>query len=158
MLASLLQLVSNENQMIVDMNSLLGTNFNQASINNACSFGIQVAPMLGTYNGVIQSARSLDPNNATSITSFYEKLFLLAADVFIVNSAIDELSYKTAFKSTGELNDSLKLGKLSELCGDACYSEVLSQIHWFIRDNFGNMLNDFLGWAGNRIEPSSCPS
>ena len=156
--SSLLELVSNGNQMIGDMNSILGTSFDQTNINSACSYGIQIAPMLGTYNDVILSARLVDPNNATSVTSFYEKLFLLAADVFIVNSAIDEISYKTAFRTTGELNDGLKLGKLAALCGDVCYSEVLSQIHWFIRDNFNGMLNDFLSWAGTKLEPNSCAS
>ena len=156
--SSLLELVTNANLMIGDMNGLLGTNFNQTSVDNACSYGIQIAPLLGTYNDVILSARSINPNNATSVTSFYEKIFLLAADFFIVNSAIDEISYRTAFRTTGELNDGLKLGKLTELCGDACYSEVLSQIHWFIRDNFNGMLNDFLSWAGTKLEPNSCGS
>lgn len=149
-------LLQEGNKILANMNLVLNTSLDQADANLVCSTGIQIAPVVGSYDELILSARAVTPDNATSISSFYENLFLLAADFFILNSAADAVAYKVAFKSTGELNDGLKLGKIVSLCGDSCYSALLSQIHWIIRDNFNGMLGDFENWAARATQPNSC--
>jgi len=153
---SLLMMISNGNSIILTMNTNLGTNFDYTNVAESCSVALQYAPVLGTYNSVIVSAQQVDPNNATSITTFYENIFQLAADYFIVNGAIDSAGFKLAWSGTAELNDGLKLEKIVSLCGDVCYAALLSQIHWFIRNNFDNEANDFMSWATNYLQPKSC--
>ena len=153
---SLLNMISNGNNIILSINNVLGTNFDQASVSQTCSIALQFAPAVSTYDQVITSARYVNSDNATSVTNFYENIFQLAAEYFIIKSAIDAVGYKVAFAGTAELNDGLKLGKIVSLCGDSCYSDLLSRIHWFLRDNFDYMVGDFLSWATKIMQDKSC--
>jgi hypothetical protein len=71
--------------------------------------------------------------------------------VTIVGIALDGVLYKAAFQTTGELNDGLKLGELRSLCGDTCYSDVLSSLYWFIKGTASSLIDDFLGWAASYL-------
>jgi hypothetical protein len=44
------------------------------------------------------------------------------------------------------LNDALGLATLRSVCGDECYSVVLSGIHWAIRDYMDQFLCQFETW------------
>lgn len=130
------------------INGAFGTNFEPITIDSSeCSLLLAFVPMVGSYNDGITAAKQYDPNNSTSVTNFYEKAFILAAEVTIVGFALDGTLYKASFHATGELNDALKLGKLRSLCGDACYRDVLSAIYWFINGTASSALDDFLSWA-----------
>src|SRR5438105_549972 len=126
------QLVSNIATIIQDMDGTLGTGFGavaQVDTSN-CDLVLKFVPILGSYNSLIRDSRTVDPNNATSVKVFYEDAFILTSDFIIIN---DSVSYRIAFRTTGEMNDALKLAKLRGLCGDECYRVVLSGTHWVIR-------------------------
>jgi len=125
------QLISNAATVLQDMDGTLGTGFGKVVQFDAsnCDIVLQFVPILGSYNSFVTDSRQLDPNNSTSVTKFYEDAFLLSSDILLLN---DKIVYKVAFRATGEINDALKLDKLTSLCGDDCYRAVLSGIHWTI--------------------------
>jgi hypothetical protein len=139
-------LVANALTILQDMDGTLGTGFGHFAQFDAsnCDFVVQFLPILGSYNSLVRDSRTLDANNSTSVKVFYEDLFLLSSDFIMIN---DSVGYKIAFKSTGELNDALKLDKLREVCGNDCYKVVLSGIHWAIRDYMDQLLCQFESWA-----------
>ena len=145
------ELVSNAVIIIQDMDGTLGTGFGRIAQFDAsnCDVVIQFLPILGSYNTLVRDSRSLDATNSTSVKVFYEDAFLLSSDFVILN---DKLVYKVAFKSTGEINDALKLAKLRSLCGDECYRVVLSGIHWTIRVKLDQYLCEFETWVGQSVQ------
>ena len=145
------ELVSNTATILQDMDGTLGTGFGrvvQFDPSN-CDIVVQFLPILGSYNLLVRDSKTLDRNNSTSVRQFYIDAFLLSSDFVIIN---DYAAYKIAFKSTGEMNDALKLGKLRSLCGDECYRAVLSGIHWAIRVYMNEYLCDFENWAGQYVQ------
>jgi hypothetical protein len=145
------ELVSNAITVVQDMDGTLGTGFGHFAQFDAsnCDIVIQFLPILGSYNSLVRDSRSLDSTNSTSVRAFYEDAFLLSSDFVILN---DKLVYKVAFRSTGELNDALKLAKLRSVCGDECYRVVLSGIHWTIRVKLNQYLCEFETWAGQSVQ------
>jgi hypothetical protein len=144
------QLVSNVATIIQDMDGTMGTGFGkvvQFDTSN-CSIVVQFIPVLGPYNSLVRDSKNVDPSNATSVKIFYEDAFILSSDTIIIN---DSVSYRVAFRSTGELNDALKLAKLREFCGDECYRVVLSGIHWAIRVYMDQYLCDFENMASQYV-------
>jgi hypothetical protein len=145
------ELVSNAVIIIQDMDGTLGTGFGRIAQFDAsnCDVVIQFLPILGSYNTLVRDSRSLDATNSTSVKAFYEDAFLLSSDFVILN---DKLVYKVAFRSTGEINDALKLAKLRSVCGDECYRVVLSGIHWTIRVKLDQYICEFEDWAGQSVQ------
>jgi hypothetical protein len=136
--------VSNTLSILQSMNRAVGTNFGPFQLDpSQCDVVVQYVPIIGSYDDLVIAARQLNPNNSTSVKVFYERLFLLSSDFIIMN---DSFAYNYAFKSTGELNDALGLARLRSVCGDECYSIVLSGIHWAIRDYMNQFLCQFEGW------------
>lgn len=135
-----------------DLNQAFGTNFQTLTVDSGeCSVLLAFVPIVGSYNDVIVAANQYNSSNPPSVTNFYEKSFILAAEVLLVGFALDGTLYKASFHATGELNDALKLGKLRSLCGDTCYSDVLSSIYWFLNGTASSAASDFLSWAGQYI-------
>jgi len=133
-----------------DMDGTLGTGFGavaQVDTSN-CDLVLKFVPILGSYNSLVRDSKTVDPNNATSVKIFYEDAFILTSDFIIIN---DSVSYRVAFRSTGEMNDALKLGKLKGLCGDECYGVTLSGIHWAIRVYMNQFLCQFESWASQYV-------
>ena len=145
------ELVSNAVIIIQDMDGTLGTGFGRIAQFDAanCDVVIQFLPILGSYNPLVRDSRRLDATNSTSVKVFYGDAFLLSSDFVILN---DKLVYKVAFRSTGEINDALKLAKLRSVCGDECYRVVLSGIHWTIRVKLDQYLCEFEDWAGQSVQ------
>jgi len=114
-----------------------------------CDLVLHYVPVVGSYNQLILSARSFNQNNVTSVKVFYEDAFLLSSQMIIIN---DYAAYRVAFTSTGELNDALGLGTLRSLCGDECYSVVLSGIHWTVRDYMDQFLCQFDAFAAKYVQ------
>lgn len=142
--------VANTLTILQDMDRTIGTGFGLLQFDASnCDIVIQYLPLLGTYDSLILASRSLDPNNATSVRVFYENAFLLSSDFIIIN---DKVAYNIAFKSTGEMNNALKLAKLSEVCGDDCYRVVLSGIHWTIRVYMDQFICQFESWASQYVQ------
>jgi hypothetical protein len=139
--------VANTLTILQDMDRTIGTGFGLLQFDASnCDVVVQFVPVLGTYDSLILASRSVDPNNATSVKVFYEDAFLLSSDFIIIN---DKVAYNIAFKSTGEMNNALKLAKLGEVCGDDCYRVVLSGIHWTIRVYMDQFLCQFESWASH---------
>jgi hypothetical protein len=142
--------VANTLTIVQDMDRTIGVGFGTLQFDASnCDVVIQYLPLLGTYDSLILASRSLDPNNATSVKVFYEDAFLLSSDFIIINDAV---AYKIAFKSTGDLNNALGLATLRSVCGDDCYSVVLSGIHWTIRVYMDQFLCQFEGWASKYVQ------
>ena len=143
-------LVANTLTVLQDMDGTLGTGFGHVAQFDAsnCDFVVQFLPILGTYSSLVRDSRTVDANNSTSVKVFYEDLFLLSSDFIIIN---DSVAYKVAFRSTGEMNDALKLAKLRDVCGDDCYRVALSGIHWSIRLYMNQYLCQFESWASQYV-------
>ena len=128
----------------------MGTGFGAVQFDASnCDLVVQYLPLLGSYDSLISASRSLDPNNATSVKVFYESAFLLSSDFVIIN---DKVAYNVAFKSTGEMNNALGLARLRSVCGDDCYSAVLSGMHWTIRVYMNQFTCQFESWASEYIQ------
>jgi len=138
--------------ILQDMDHTIGTGFGavQFDASQGCDVVVQYAPVLGTYDNLIFASRALNPNNATSVKAFYVDAFLMSSDFIIINDAV---SYKLAFKTTGELNNDLGLATLRSVCGDDCYSAVLSGIHWTIRLYMNQFLCTFESWLASLQVP-----
>ena len=141
--------VANTLTILQDMDRTIGTGFGLLQFDASnCDVVIQYLPLLGTYDSLVLASKSVDPNNASSVKMFYEDAFLLSSDFVIIN---DKVAYNVAFKSTGEMNNALKLAKLSDVCGDDCYRAVLSGIHWTIRVYMNQFLCQFESWASQYV-------
>jgi len=134
--------------ILQDMDRTIGTGFGavQFDASQGCDVVVQYAPVLGTYDNLVTASRALDPNNATSVKKFYEDAFLMSSEFVIINDAV---SYKIAFKTTGELNNNLGLATLRSVCGDDCYRVVLSGMHWTVRLYMNQFLCTFEGWLSS---------
>lgn len=139
----------------LDLNNAFGTDFAPLTVNSGeCKVLVTFVPIVGSYDDVIIAAQQYNDSNPASVRDFYEKAFILAAEVMLVGFALDGTLYKASFQATGELNDGLKLGKLQSICGDVCYADVLSAIYWFINGTAVSALDGFVGWAITNL-PSS---
>jgi len=142
--------LANTLTILQDMDRTIGTGFGLLQFDASnCDVVIQYLPLLGTYDSLVLASKSVDPNNASSVKMFYEDAFLLSSDFVIIN---DKVAYNIAFKSTGEMNDALKLAKLSDVCGDDCYRAVLSGIHWTMRVYMDQFLSQFESWASQYVQ------
>ena len=138
-----------------DLNNAFGTDFVPLTINSAeCKVLVAFVPLVGSYDDLIVAAQQYNASNPASVRNFYEKAFIVAAEVTIVGFALDGTLYKSSFQATGELNDGLKLGKLQSICGDTCYADVLSAIYWFINGTEVSALDALIAWAFTNL-PSS---
>ncbi len=143
-------IIANTLTILQDMDRTIGTGFGLLQFDASnCDVVIQYLPLLGTYDSLVLASKSVDPNNASSVKMFYEDAFLLSSDFVIIN---DKVAYNIAFKSTGEMNDALKLAKLSDVCGDDCYRAVLSGIHWTMRVYMDQFLCQFESWASQYVQ------
>ena len=142
-------------QVEQDLNNVFGTDFAPLVVNSGeCKVLVTFVPLVGSYDDLIVAAQQYNASNPASVTNFYEKAFILAAEVTLVGFALDGTLYKASFQATGELNDGLKLGKLQSICGDACYADVLSAIYWFINGTAVSALDGFLTWAFENLPAS----
>jgi len=133
-------------------------NFQPVTVSeDQCKFLVSFVPIVGSYNDLIVAARQYEPNDPASVRNFYFKALVLAAEITVVGIALDDFLYKTAFKSTAILNDELKIGKLQSVCGDACYSDVLSATYQFINGTASGLLDDFISWAAAFIPLRNVP-
>lgn len=142
-------------QVEQDINSALGTDFAPIAVDSGeCKVLLAFVPMVGSYDDLITAAQEYNSSNPASVKNFYEKAFIVAAEVTLVGFALDGTLYKASFQATGELNDGLKLGKLQSICGDVCYSDVLSTIYWFIKDTAASAVDGFLSWTISNLPTS----
>jgi hypothetical protein len=139
--------MSNTLYVLQGMNHVIGTKFGPFRLDpSQCDVVVQYVPILGSYDALIAASNKVDPGNSTSVKVFYEDLFFLSSDFVIMN---DKLAYNVAFKSTGEMNNALGLSRLRSVCGDDCYSLVLSGIHWVIRDFMNQFACQFESWLAS---------
>lgn len=92
---------------------------------------LQYAPLVEPYNQLYESSLNLPSENKTDYNFFYTDLGKFSLEVCIIES---KMSYKIAYKTTGELANYFKLNQLSPYLGDEGYKVLLSEIHWSIRE------------------------
>jgi hypothetical protein len=105
---------------------------------------LQYTPLVEPYNQLYQSSLKLPSENKTDYNSFYTDIGIFSLEVCIIES---KMSYKIAYKTTGELASNFKLYQLSPYIGDEGYKVLLSEIHWSIREQIDNqtkVLSNFL--------------
>ncbi len=97
---------------------------------------LSYAPVLESYNKLYKASLKLPSNRDEDYWEFYKNLFLLLFDVAFVQGKVE---YKVAFKSVWELIQILKLYKVQKVLGHKGYGLLLSEIHWSIRAEVGNI-------------------
>ena len=128
-----LDVIDRVNLLIRMINEAFKTDFpkldreNQALINDVQ----ELIPLVAPYNDLILSARNYRDNDSDTAKQLFINAYSLAFGVIMVEGKI---AYSIAFKTTGFLNNVLKIGKMRTLFGDVVYSKLLSKIHWYFRD------------------------
>jgi len=136
-----LEIVNNINLMIRTINEAFRTDFPELNVNDltVVSNLQELVPFVDPYNDLIKSARNYDENNPETAKPLIMNCYMLGFNVIVLEGKI---TYSIAFKTTGLINNLLKLGKLRGIVGDTLYSEFLSRIYWFIGDKLTNLPND----------------
>ena len=127
--------------VIEEINTAFGTDFPKIDITQVSGHEIQeFIPLVEAYNNLIRSAKEFDENDPESVKRVYVNSYYFACAVVIIE---EKFAYKIAFKATGYLNNLLKLQKLRKICGNQCYKQVLSKLHWLIRNHAQELEKDF---------------
>jgi len=126
--------ISNVNRIIDIANENFGTDFKRIEVeerefkklSKTAHIVEKYTPLIGPYNELIISAKNLDPKDESSINELYVNTLFLGGDIFLINSGA---IHKASFEITRELNNKLGLAAARGICGDACYSMLLSKIY-----------------------------
>lgn len=98
-------------------------------------------PVIDSYNQLHNSSQKLHSENNVDYYNFYTDLFIFTADVAFTK---EKMAYKTAYKATGILARSIGLNHCTKIIGYQGYGLVLHSIHWKIRAECNETLEDFL--------------
>ncbi|MEM3365385.1 MAG: hypothetical protein QXM93_03075 [Candidatus Methanomethyliaceae archaeon] len=148
-ITSSLELIQRINSVIEEINQALKADFPKINSDEATFHQIQeFIPLVEPYNNLILSARNFNETDPGSVKQIYMDSYYFASSVVIIEG---KFAYRIAYGATGFLNNLLKLHKLRGICGNECYSYVLSKIHSFIRNystelekEFQDILNQLL--------------
>jgi len=94
---------------------------------------LKYIPLLDPYNKLYESSLNLPSDQDKDYETFYANLGEFSFEVCILES---QISYKFAYKATGDIAYNFKLYKLVPYIGNEGYSILLSEIHWSIREKF----------------------
>jgi len=103
------------------------------------STAVKYAPLVNSYNELIESSKNLDPEDEDSVRRFYIALFLVGVDIALINSGA---IYKGTYKSVWEINQALGLREVVPFIGYKGYGFLLSSIHWTLRGYIEGFKND----------------
>lgn len=118
---------------------------NTIRIVSAIKYFEEYAPLIHTYNELIESSKELDKNDPESINRFYMSTLFFVSDVAFMQ---EKIIHKTVSKAVGKVNSRLSLERLKSICGNACYRFSLKKIYWAGREfseGIQNKLYEFLG-------------
>jgi hypothetical protein len=87
------------------------------------------APLVGTYNKLVYSARNYNESNQSSVQEFYTSAATFGFETSIIYTAA---FYSISYDSVGMIYRESGMQELAFVCGP-CVSVVLSDAHWFIR-------------------------
>jgi len=148
--ANTLDLIDKINFAIREVNEVLKTDFPELDRNSQALLNDvqELVPLVDPYNQLIKSAKDFDESNPETAKQLIMNLYVLAFGVIVVQGKI---AYSIAFKTTGILNNILKLGKLRSLFGNTVYSEFLSKIHWYFRDYITNLPTELVDTINNLL-------
>jgi len=105
------------------------------------------APLLETYNVLIECSKEVDRNDPESINKFYWNILLFVSDIAFIQ---EKIIYRVVYKAVGKANTRLGLARLRSICGDACYRFSLKKMYWAGREfseDMQNKLNEFLRYS-----------
>lgn len=96
-------------------------------------------PVIDSYNQLHNSSQKLHSEKNVDYYNFYNNLFIFTADVAFTK---EKMAYKTAYKATGILARSIGLSHCTKIIGYQGYGMVLHSIHWKIRAECNETLED----------------
>lgn len=99
------------------------------------------APLIGSYQNLINKSCAVEKGNETSIKEFYFATTYFGAEVALIQAGV---TYKTSSKAVRYMNSKAGMARIRGYCGDDCYSFALSEAHWLVRGAQNNMKNQIL--------------
>lgn len=101
----------------------------------------QYAPLIGSYSNLVNKSCAVEKGNDESINEFYKSAAYFSAEVVLIEAGV---TYKTSSKAVRYMNSRAGMARIRGVCGDECYSFVLSEAHWAVRGAQNKMKNQVL--------------
>lgn len=101
----------------------------------------QYAPLVGSYANLVNKSCAVEKDDDESINEFYKAAAYFGAETVLIEAGV---TYKTSSKAVRYMNSRAGMARVRGLCGDDCYSFVLSEAHWAVRGTQNKMKNQVL--------------
>lgn len=98
-------------------------------------------PVIDSYNELHIASQKLHSEENADYYIFYKNLFIFAVDVAFTK---ENMAYKTAYRATGILARTTGLSHCTKIIGYQGYGLVLHEIHWKIRAECNETIEDLL--------------
>jgi len=108
---------------------------------------LKYSPIINPYNQLYGSAIKLPSEKKTDYDQFYLDLGKFSVDICFIESKI---SYKLAYKATGDIAYKFKLYKFVPYVGYEGYRIMLSGIHWYLRGRIDNQSQEIMNFLLNQ--------
>lgn len=93
---------------------------------------VKYAPLIGSYNDMVNAARNVDVSNPDSATCFYIQTGIFSLELTLISTAVYA---GPAYVIVGNAYRASGLQFIAFKC-PSCVSTVLSHAHWFVRTTF----------------------
>lgn len=90
------------------------------------------APLIKSYNHMVNSAQEVDVSDSNSISCFYTRTAIFSVELTLISTSF---SAGTSYKVVGEVYRASGLQSFAFKC-PSCVSATLSNAHWFVRTSF----------------------
>lgn len=90
------------------------------------------APMINSYNNMVNAAQKVDISDQNSISCFYTRTAIFSVELTLISTSF---SAGTSYKIVGEVYRASGLQSFAFKC-PSCVSASLSNAHWFVRTHF----------------------
>lgn len=89
----------------------------------------EYAPLVDSYNKLVNSARAFIPSDTTSVNNFYKSAAVFGAEAAIIYVAVFAVP---AYQAVGTVYRASGMQALAFKCS-TCVSAALQESHWFVR-------------------------
>ena len=114
---------------------------------NEVKIVLKYSPLIDPYNQLYESAKKLPSENTTDYDQFYSDLGRFSLEICVLES---QMSYKIAYRTTGEIAYNFKLYKFTPYIGNEGYRILLSEIHWSLRGRIENQTSGIINYFINK--------
>jgi hypothetical protein len=90
----------------------------------------QFAPVIGSYGNLVNKSCAVERDDNESIKEFYQASAYFGAEIVLIEVGV---TYKVSSKAVRYMNSKAGMARIRGICGDECYSFVLSEAHWLFR-------------------------